>query len=75
MRLTFMECAASSETNLDTEGADITFLTVGGRCGFLSQKNGSSFVVWSELERYFVLETDEDSATALAIAESVVRIR
>lgn len=75
MRLTFMECAAPSETNLDTEGADITFLTVGGRCGFLSQKNGSSFVVWSELERYFVLETDEDSATALAIAESVVRIR
>lgn len=73
--LYFIECTASSETNLDIENADIEFIMVNGNPALLSQKNGFSFVAWSEFEQYFVLGTNENSETAIKIAESVVRIK
>ena len=73
--LDFTEGDEATNINIDTEDSTISVIPINGSPGILSEKKGRVFVVWSEREKYFIVKYDGMAKEALAIAESVSRIK
>lgn len=73
-RLFFTECASSAYTNIDTEKATITYITINGQIAFQSKKNGFVALTWAYADHYFIIEFDGLPEEARRIAESIIQI-
>lgn len=71
----FEESTADAMTNIDTEGAQVTYLTLFDRPALMAEEKGRILLTWSQQDRYFVLSLPGDAQLALKVAQSVQRIR
>ena len=73
--ISFTEHGVDSGTNIDTEGADLSYIQVGGNSALVSSKDNATFITWSEFEHYYVLYAQGSELEAIKIAEGMKRIR
>lgn len=70
-RIIFDECDESVETSLNTENADVSYVSVGENQVMLIQWEGTITVTWATTDRYFVLQAETTEHEALKIVENV----
>ncbi len=69
--LHFIERTEDVKTNIDTENAAISFVTIRGYQGMMAVKDRKIMIAWSADERFFVLRLIGEESTAKQIAESL----
>lgn len=74
-RFNFDELSEGSRTNIDTENARVSYITVHDLKAMLVEKGGRVMITWAEFDRYFIITLYGSTDTALAIARSVRRIK
>ena len=72
--LCFFEYSSSASVQLDTENAISESVFVNGNAGLVSEKNGHTYVSWSQDDRFFILLHDRGKQSTLEIAAYVRRI-
>ena len=74
--LVFGEYDENSVVQIDTEGAETRLTMIHGQPAYISTKNTSIKIYWSEGTRYFVMIfRDMSEQIAMSVAESVTQIR
>lgn len=73
-RIIFDEYDESVETSLNTESADVSYVSAGENQVMLIQWEGTVTVTWATTDRYFVLQAEITEREALKIAENVIKI-
>lgn len=72
----FFEGTATSSTNIDTEDARISSVTVQGVPAQMSEKGRRVMIWWAIKDRYFIVTTKGyDVNTALQVAENIKKIK
>lgn len=69
--LRFSQSPASAELQLDTEGAEVSAVTINGMEGIISLKDGCTILVWHDDSFIFHLDGPADRAAMIKTAESV----
>ena len=69
--LYFLENTEDASTNIDTEDAQISHITLNGSPAIISEKEGRVTMAWSDTDRFFVLTLDGDVDTAVRIVNSL----
>lgn len=76
LQIQFSEMGSGTESNLDTEAATIRTVMIRDYLGFLSIKQSTITIYWSDGYNYFIVKTqDMSEQTTIAIAEGVRKIK
>lgn len=74
--VSFFEGTATSSTNIDTEDAKISSVTIQGVPAQMSEKGHRVMIWWAIEDRYFIVTTKGyDVNTALQVAENIKKIK
>ena len=74
--LIFKEMTEDTESNIDTENAQVYYTEIHGNAAMVSVKDDVTVVVWNEQDRIFAVIADgEVEEGALEVAKSVTRIK
>lgn len=73
-RIRFGEYTSDVYANIDSEDAELTYVTIGAAEALVVEKENTITVVWSLNNKYFVLRVDGSKEEALRIAQSVYKI-
>lgn len=73
--LRFSENAISTEGRFDTEGYQVEDIHIGDSQGLVAFQDGKTKILWSSLDRHFMLTIDADKETAIQVAKQVIKIK
>lgn len=73
--LSYTEYGPDSATNIDTEDAEISYITIHGKPVFMARKENYAVMTWSEHDRYFVCWITGEADALPQVVESIQRIR
>ncbi len=73
--ISFSENDENSSVGIESYDAQVRYLTIHGHRALLSVSPSSSFISWSEQERFFVVDiSSDDEQTLIRVADSVRRL-
>ena len=73
--LLFREYDLEGESNINSEGYTVEEVQINNMASIMSYKDNHTIIAWANTEKAFTLSITEDRDIALAVAQSIIRIK